>query len=292
MKVFQFDVGWLMYLPCFLIHLLAPVRRLTPVRLKAPLILLLLAWPIQTHSAEVVDRSVYQIHPVLDGTVIGVSALGAALPLLFEPQLITKQCPCDPGEVNRIDRPVIQYHSPVARTAGDITVALVIAVPPILDGMDLGFKNKAFVEDLVVYAEVLSVNSAISNTFRYTTQRPRPDAYKLSPTPSQPGGFASFYSGHTASVFAALSAASMTYNLRYGPHLWPWLVTAGVGVGEGATRILSGRHFYTDVAAGMAAGTAIGTLIPYLHKRNKSSTVRVTPEFSRDSVQLVFRTDF
>jgi membrane-associated phospholipid phosphatase len=70
------------------------------------------------------------------------------------------------------------------------------------------------------------------------------------------------------------------------------LVTAGVGLGEGATRILAGRHFYTDVAAGMAAGTAIGTLIPYLHERNKHATVSITPEVSPESVQLVFRKDF
>jgi undecaprenyl-diphosphatase len=238
------------------------------------------------------DLSVYKIHPTIDGTIIGVAALGALFPLIYENKIIKKNCPCDSNEVNRIDRPVIQYHSLVARTAGDITVGMAIGIPAILDGMDLGFKNQAFKEDFVVYAEVLSVDSAISNAFRYTTQRPRPDAYRASPTPSQPGGFASFYSGHTASTFAALSAASMTYNLRYGPHVWPWLVTAGVGLGEAATRILSGRHFYTDVAAGMAAGTAIGTAIPYLHERNKHSTVMITPEVSPDSVQLVFRKDF
>ena len=238
------------------------------------------------------NLSVYKIHPALDGTIIGVAALGALFPLLYENKIIKKNCPCDAGEVNRIDRPVIQYHSPVARTAGDITVALAIVVPLVSDGMDLGFKNQAFMEDFVVYAEVLSVDSAISNAFRYTTQRPRPNAYALSPIPSQPGGFASFYSGHTASTFAALSAASMTYNLRYGPHVWPWLVTAGVGLGEGATRILSGRHFYTDVAAGMAAGTTIGTLIPYFHERNKHAAVSITPQVTPDSVQFVFQKDF
>src|SRR5258706_8199785 len=173
----------------------------------------------EMRADEASNLSVYQIHLGLDGTIIGVAALGAALPVIYENKIIKKNCPCDSGEVNRIDRPVIQYHSPAARVAGDITVALALAVPPFLDGMDLGFKNPAFKEDFVVYAEVLSVNSAISNAFRYTTQRPRPDAYRRSPVQSQPGGFASFYSGHTASVFAALSSASMTYNLRYGPHV-------------------------------------------------------------------------
>jgi len=248
--------------------------------------------PLRAETPPSAADSVYRVTLDIDGPVIGIAALGAALPVIYEPQIIKKQCPCDSGEVNSLDRPVIQYHSALARTAGDVTVALALVAPPILDGLDLGFKDQAFKEDLVVYAEVLSVNSAISNVFRYTTQRPRPEAYRVSPTPSQPGEFASFYSGHTSSVFAGLSAAAMTYNLRYGPHVWPWLVTAGVGLGEASTRILAGRHFYTDVAAGLVAGTAIGTVIPYLHERNKHSTVRITPEFSTDSVQLVFHRDF
>lgn len=240
---------------------------------------------------EAPDKSVYQIHPVLDGTIIGVAAIGAALPIIFEDQIIKKQCPCDSGEVNEIDRQVIQYHSQLAGDISNITVALALVTPPILDGMDLGL-NKTFVEDFVVYAEVLSVNSALSNTFRYTTQRPRPDAYRASPSPSPPGSFASFYSGHTASVFAGLSAASMTYNLRYGFHVWPWVVTAGVGLGESATRILSGRHFYSDAAVGAVAGTAVGIIIPILHKRNKHSVVSIAPQISADEIQLVFRSDF
>jgi hypothetical protein len=42
----------------------------------------------------------------------------------------------------------------------------------------------------------------------------------------------------------------------------------------------------------MAAGTAVGTLIPYLHERNKHSTVSITPQVSLESVLLVFRRDF
>ena len=90
------------------------------------LLCLILGFPLYA-KAEAPDNpslSVYQIHPVIDGTVIGVAALGALFPLIYENKIIKKNCPCDSSEVNSIDRPVIQYHSPVARTAGDITVAL------------------------------------------------------------------------------------------------------------------------------------------------------------------------
>jgi membrane-associated phospholipid phosphatase len=256
------------------------------------ILLLLLVCPPIALAAGPAAQSVYEIHPWWDGPIIGVAALGAALPVVYESKIIHKQCPCDSGDVNSLDRPVIQYHSQAAQSAGDITVAAALVAVPVLDGLDIGFANKTYVEDMVVYAEVLSVNSAVSNAFRYSTQRPRPSAYRNSPAPSKPGEFASFYSGHTSSVFAGLSAASMTYNLRHGPHLWPWIVTGVIGLGEASTRVLGGRHFYTDVATGMVAGTAIGTLIPYLHRRNAHATVSITPVVSDDSFQLVFGRSF
>jgi membrane-associated phospholipid phosphatase len=237
------------------------------------------------------DLSVYHVNLAVDGTIIGITALGAALPVLYEPRIIKKQCPCDSGEVNAFDRPVIQYHSQAAANISNITVVLALVTPPVLDAVDVGW-NKTFMEDFVVYAEVLSVDSSVSNLVRYTAQRPRPDAYRISPAPSPAGDFASFYSGHTASTFAGLSAAAMTYNLRYGPSVWPWVITAGVGTMEAAGRVVSGRHFYSDVGVGAAAGTAIGIIIPLLHKRNKASRVSIAPRITGDSAELVFGTTF
>ena len=246
---------------------------------------------IMVPSATIHDLSVYHINLAIDGTIIGITALGAAVPVLMEPQIIKKQCPCDSGEVNSIDRPVIKYHSQAAANISNLTVVVALVTPPVLDRIDIGW-NQTFLEDFVVYAEVLSVDSSVSNLVRYTTQRPRPDAYRVSPAPSQAADFASFYSGHTASTFAGLSAAAMTYNLRYGPNAWPWVITAGVGLMEAGGRVASGRHFYSDVAVGAVAGTAIGIAIPLLHKRNKQSKISIAPRVTPDSAQLVFGTVF
>jgi membrane-associated phospholipid phosphatase len=70
------------------------------------------------------------------------------------------------------------------------------------------------------------------------------------------------------------------------------VITAGVGFMEGSARVASGRHFYSDVLVGAAAGTAIGTLIPYIHERNKRSKISITPRVTGDSAQLVFGTVF
>src|SRR4051794_11048583 len=52
-------------------------------------------------------NSVYQVSPVTDGAIIGVTALGSLLPYLNASNLIHPRCPCDPQEINAVDRPVV-----------------------------------------------------------------------------------------------------------------------------------------------------------------------------------------
>ncbi|MGE5413366.1 MAG: phosphatase PAP2 family protein, partial [Syntrophomonadaceae bacterium] len=48
---------------------------------------------------------------------------------------------------------------------------------------------------------------------------------------------------------------------------WPWVAVGLLGGSVAVERVLAGRHFYTDVIAGAAAGTAFGIAIPLLHRR-------------------------
>jgi membrane-associated phospholipid phosphatase len=66
---------------------------------------------------------------------------------------------------------------------------------------------------------------------------------------------------------AALSSAAMTLTFRHHTGWWTWAVAAGGGLGVGVSKILAGEHFYSDVAVGFAAGTAVGILVPYLHRK-------------------------
>lgn len=234
-------------------------------------------------------RSVYEVQPWVDGPVLGAAALGASVPLFFQSRLVHKQCPCDPADVNSFDRPVIHDHSNAAAWTSHFVVALAIATPIVLDYKDLGW-SKSFGEDMVVFTEVLSIDSSLSNLARYTVQRPRPEAYRQSPAPGDSGTFLSFYSGHAASTFAALSAASMTYGYRYGHRLWPWLATGGIGLGEAYLRSAAGKHFYTDNIVGILVGTTVGTVVPMLHKRHGPSSVMLVPE--DHGAQLVWRKTF
>ena len=211
-------------------------------------------------------RELYQIHPLTDGGTLAVAGLGNLLPLIFADDIIHARCPCDPNEVNSFDRPVIGNENPLAGAVSDYSVAAAVALPLALDWADIG-PGKALAEDAAVFTEVILVNGALVTLAKVAYQRPLPRVYS-GQDPSlqtQPGGYRSFYSGHTSTTFAALAAASMTENLRHGFSLWPWLITVAAGTSVGAERVADGRHFYSDVLVGGLAGTAVGVLVPWLH---------------------------
>ena len=149
-----------------------------------------------------------------------------------------------------------------------------------IDLADVG-ASKPFLEDTVVFAETLLVNGAVTNLAKYTVQRPIPRVYSPG-TPayvSSPSDYRSFFSGHTSSTFAALTAMSMTWTLRHGGTWWPWVVTGVVGTSVALERVFAGRHFPSDVVVGAAAGTLVGLAVPWLHSRARlgPGTVEVEP---------------
>jgi membrane-associated phospholipid phosphatase len=124
-----------------------------------------------------------------------------------------------------------------------------------------------FAEDITVFAEVMAVNGGLVALSKFIVQRPTPQAYAGDKIIHDPGGYLSFYSGHTSFTFAALSFGAVTLSVRDRPRLWPWIATGVVGGGVGAAMVLAGAHFPTDVAMGAAAGTVVGVTVPLLHMR-------------------------
>jgi membrane-associated phospholipid phosphatase len=218
------------------------------------------------------SRSVYQVNPPVDAAIIALGSLGVILPYAFENQLIHRRCPCDPAEVNSFDRHVIGNSNQFLDSLSDVTAVAAMVVPWVLDALDLGL-SQPFLEDTIVLAEVLAVNGALTAFAKFTVQRPLPRVYAEpdSALAHSPGGFRSFYSGHTSSTVASLGAAAFTLKLRYSQGLWPWLSVGVIGAMVGAERIAAGRHFYTDVVVGALAGAAVGIAIPWLHARTPTS---------------------
>jgi membrane-associated phospholipid phosphatase len=218
---------------------------------------------------------VYRLYPAADAAVMVTSAITIIVPEIFADEIIRFRCPCDPSEVNGFDRGAIGNHSTVAGGVSDVTLVAAIAVPPLLDLVDVGM-GEAFLTDLAVYAQVMLVNGALAQIAKYTVQRPIPRTYAGDPLfLHEPAGYGSFFSGHTSTVFAALTATAMTARLRHGERWWPWAVAGVVGSSVAWERVAAGRHFPSDVLVGAAVGTATGVVIPWLHVRTPEAVTLV-----------------
>lgn len=252
--------------------------------------IVLLAHPVRGVAAPE-PKSVYKISPIVDGTIIGVTALGSVVPQALNSHLIHPSCPCDPNQVNGFDRPAIGNQSQSAATLSDITLGAALLVPPLLDYFDIG-AGSVWAEDFVVYAEVLSMSGAFVTLSKYSVQRPVPLEYSGGLSRNDPNGYASFYSGHTSLTFAALSASAITANLRYRLGFWPWLIVGGVGASVAYERVAAGRHFPTDVMMGALAGTVTGALIPVFHHAHLEESLPVAVSWSDQSLALSWRHRF
>jgi membrane-associated phospholipid phosphatase len=236
--------------------------------------------------------SIYQLSPVADGTIIGITTLGSIIPLTLNSHLISPKCPCSTGDVNAFDRVAIGNDSHLAGTISDVSVGVAVLGPPLLDLALLG-ATQPYLQDLVVYAEVLSVSGALVTTAKYTAQRPIPLVY-TSTDPNllkAPNSYASFYSGHTTLAFAALSAAAMTAHYRYQVDIVPWVIVTALGGSIAYERVAAGRHFPTDVIVGAMTGTLEGVLIPLFHsKRDTRTSVQIISP--QNSIGLSIKTVF
>jgi membrane-associated phospholipid phosphatase len=224
--------------------------------------------------------SIYRIDLAWDIPVSTAAAAGILVPFALTDSIIRPHCPCPESEVPGFDRWAIGFASDTADTVSTVTAALAVAGPLVLDLADVG-ASEPFLEDTVVFAEALLVNGALTNAAKYTVQRPIPRVYSpaLPAVVSSPADYRSFYSGHTSTAFAALTAGSMTWTLRHGGTWWPWVVTAVVGVSVGLERVYAGRHFPSDVLMGAAAGTVVGLGVPWLHARARlgPGSVEIAP---------------
>jgi len=216
-------------------------------------------------------RSIYRVSPIADGAVIAAGVLGIVLPYSLSASLITPRCPCDPNEVNSFDRRSIGNSSDAADVISLLTTALALGGPPLLDFLDVG-STPAFLEDMTVFAEALAVNGALVTLAKYVTRRPLPRLYAQQAPDliNSPGGYRSFYSGHTSTTFAALSVAAMSWGFRHGHSVWPWVITLLVGASVAVERVVAGYHFPTDVMVGAVVGMALGIAVPWLHARREA----------------------
>jgi membrane-associated phospholipid phosphatase len=237
-----------------------------------------------------VSPSIYKISPWIDGAIIvGANAVTVGF-YAFGNGLIKVSCPCDRSEVNSFDRKAIGNHSDLAYDIGTATVGLALVAPVALDIWDLR-RFRPVLEDVLVFGEALSLSGAFFTIAKFSTSRPFPRTYEGTDTNlvDDERGYRSFYSGHTALTFTALSVASMTIARRYDHWEIPWVVTALVGSSVAVEMVAAGWHFPTDTIAGAAFGTAVGIAVPFFHYSELPvrPTVTVSPGGNGPALALV-----
>jgi membrane-associated phospholipid phosphatase len=237
-------------------------------------------------AAAAEGHDLYRLRPAVDVPVTLAALAVAGIPYAV-PDVITPRCPCDRAEVNRLDRFAIGHHDERAAVASDVTAGLAMVAPLVADALHLGL-GPALRDDAAVFVETLSVNSALVVIAKVLTQRPLPLTYEGRPEyVGRPRGYRSFYSGHTSTVAAALTASAWTLRWRDGEQVWPWVVAGLATASVAVERVAGGRHFPSDVAVGAVAGFAVGTAVPWLHLRRARGAAVLVP--SRTGLALAGR---
>lgn len=190
---------------------------------------------------------------------------------------------CDTSGINGLDRRVLGNDSPTAARASDVLVYSAIGLPLVADLADAlaggrrapgGYRHAAggWARDAVVLFEVLAVNLAVTNLVKFAVRRPRPYSYDADTTLDDiedNDARLSFFSGHASTAFSMMTAYATIFTYR---HPRPraavpvWLGAIGLATATAVLRVVAGKHFWTDIAAGALAGSAVGVLVPTLHR--------------------------
>jgi membrane-associated phospholipid phosphatase len=244
----------------------------TIYRLVAVLLLSVAAAP----PARADSDEVYEFRPKVDVPVMTVSAV-LGLSYLLNDELAPPHCAprCAPGALPAFDRATAGRYDRNAGTVSDVAILLTLTGGALTAGLDGGLV------DVLIAVQAVLVSSAITVPMTMAVRRPRPFVYgeKASLDERNSGGAAlSFPSGHVANAFAAALAAFHGVHARHPDSSLPWLVL-GVGLALSTTvafgRVLGGEHFPSDVVAGAAIGSAVGWLVPELHRRRVDVAVGI-----------------
>jgi undecaprenyl-diphosphatase len=232
----------------------------------------------------------FVLDPVADGafTVVGLGFSFLLGEILSTGEIRPPQISVNASSLLPIDRSAVtQTIDKNAGTFSDVGLGVGIGfavLDPILSGFRDGWD--AALVDGFIYAESASFALALTDVTKIAVRRPRPLDYircplengapNTSPSCQSTDLGLSFWSGHAATVSAIGATATYLAFMRDPKSARPW-ITLGLATAltsfVSIERVRAGEHFPTDVIAGSLAGTAIGVLVPHLHRHAQEAPV-------------------
>lgn len=189
----------------------------------------------------------------------------------------------DKGDLLPWDRPFAGTWNPKADLASDIlcvagVLPLVISTRAWhsgdIRGQDVGVQ-------VVMLTEVLALQGGINLLVRSAEIWPRPFLFgsRGGSERDAAGASGSFYSGHASAAFAVAVFTGTWFDETFPHNQWsPWIWGGSLLAASSVAglRVASGKHYPSDVLAGALIGSAIGWMVPWLHRVD--SPIKIAPQ--------------
>ena len=181
-------------------------------------------------------------------------------------------------DIPRFDRGATENWSPLSARASDVGLLMCVGAPAFL--LLSGKARDEFGVVALMGAETMLLTTSFTLFAKNITQRKRPYVYNNELTDdirTNADSKKSFFSGHTSLAFASVVFASSVYSQYYpNSKLKPFVWGSGLALagGVGYLRYSAGKHFPSDILTGAVVGSAIGYIVPRIHrvKTKQSST--------------------
>jgi membrane-associated phospholipid phosphatase len=230
-------------------------------------------------------QSPYKISWEKDGYILGVGSTTTLTGFLLY-RSVSSPTPTEVNQlsrtsVNSLDRSATYRFSETADKTSDILYGIAACAPIILL-TDHRIKND-WRTIALMYIETWSFIGSTSMLSKGLVKRFRPYVYhpnvsldkKLSSDAKM-----SFFSNHTTTAFASAVFISTVYSDYYPRSEWkPYIWTGSLLTASfiGYLRYEAGMHFPTDILVGAMIGSAIGYVIPWIHRVNNDD-ISLTPD--------------
>lgn len=192
---------------------------------------------------------------------------------------------CAPLGFDRSVRDSLVWSDPsLAKTLGDLNGFVLAPVVGLgitalaSSGTDADRVGR-WIDDAAPILESAVFSGLVNQVVKFAVGRRRPFVQFGDPLrPSELDDNTSFYSGHTTLAFAiATSAGVVAHRREYRLEPVIWAAGYTIATTTAYLRIAADRHYFTDVATGAVAGTAIGLAVPLLLHRQLGHQIELVP---------------